>query len=175
MSYYKFILTAIVAGSAIGVGAQSQPSPAGDGIAAIKAYQGTWKLKADSFDTTHSKARHDENEIRNDCWRSGNYYACNQYVDGESKILLVFTFDADKKIYTSYLIPADGSAASSGTLEIQGDTWMYPWQSTEDGHTTYYRVVNVFKSPKLIEYRREFSADKVNWVVMSRGSEIRTN
>ena len=174
MSHCKFILTAILAGGAIWAGAQAQPSPAGDGIAAIQAYRGTWKLKADSIDTAHSKAGHDENEIRNDCWRSGGYYACNQYVDGESKILLVFTFDAGKRIYTSYQIPADGSAASSGLLEIQGDTWIYPWQSTEDGHPIYYRVVNVFKSPKLIEYRREFSADKVNWVVMSRGSEIWT-
>jgi hypothetical protein len=72
MSQYKFILTAILAGSAICAGANSQPSTTGNGIAAIQAYQGTWKLKADSFDTAHSKAGHDENEIRNDCWRSGS-------------------------------------------------------------------------------------------------------
>jgi hypothetical protein len=41
------------------------------------------------------------------------------------------------------------------------------------GHPVYYRVVNVSKSPRLIEYRREFSTDKVNWVVMTRGNEIR--
>lgn len=153
--------------------AQSAPTPQTDAIAVIRLYDGTWKLKSDSLDTARSKAGHVENEIRNDCWRSGAYYACNQYVDGDSKILLVFTFDASKNVYTSYLVPADGSPASSGRLEIQGDTWIYPWQITEGGNVIYYRVVNTFKSPQQIEYRREFSTDKSNWVVTDRGTEVK--
>lgn len=175
MSRRELLVAAVILGGSFSP-VWAQPAPVSkDGIAAIQAYKGTWKLKADTLDTAHSKARHDESEIRNDCWRSGGYYACNQYVDGDSKILLVFTFDSTKNLYTSYLVPADGNAPSSGHLEIQGDTWIYPWESTEDGKTVYYRVVNVFKSPRLIEYRREFSTDKVNWVVMARGNEVRTD
>jgi len=176
MSRWNLLVAAGLLGACVNpVWGQTTPAASKDGIAAIEGYKGTWKLRADSLNTAHSKAGHDENEIRNDCWRSGSYYACNQYVDGDSKILLVFTFDAAKKIYTSYLVPADGSAAASGHLEIQGDTWIYPWENNEDGHTVYYRVVNVFKSPRSIEYRREFSTDKVNWVVMAHGSEVRTD
>ena len=143
------------------------------GIAAIRAYEGTWKLHIDTLETAHSKAGHEDKVLRNDCWGSGSYYACNQYVDGDSKVLLVFTFDADRQAYTSYQIPLDGSPASAGRLEIQGNTWSYPWGGAEDGHPVYYRVVNVFKSQALIEYRKEFSVDKMTWVVLARGSEMK--
>jgi hypothetical protein len=170
---YLFVALAFSSACPHLVCAQTTAGSQGEPIAAIRAYEGTWKLKSDTLETPHSKAGHDEKEIRNDCWRSGGYYACNQYVDGDSKILLVFTFDAGKKIYTSYLVPADGRPASSGVLQIQGDTWIFPWENTEEGHVVYYRVVNVFKSPKLIEYRREFSTDKANWTGMDRGTEVK--
>ncbi len=170
----SFVAAALLVASLSPAWAQPATASSTYGVAAIEAYKGTWKLNSDSLNTAHSKAGHDENVIRNDCWRSGDYFACNQYVDGESKALLVFTFNAAKNIYTSYVVPADGSPASSGHLEIQGDTWIYPWETSEEGHTLYFRVVNVFKSPSLIDYRREFSTDKVNWVVMARGTEVKS-
>jgi hypothetical protein len=126
-----------------------------------------------NVETKYSTASHEQKYLRNDCWHSGRYYVCNQYVDGDSKVLLVFTFDAAKQIYTSYQVPLDGSATSSGTLEIRDNTWTYPWEVVGDGHTVYFRVVNVFKSPAEIDYRREFSTNQLNWVVMARGKEIK--
>jgi hypothetical protein len=144
-----------------------------EGIAPIRAYAGTWKIQIDTVDTVHSKAAHESQNLRNDCWSSGPYYACNQNVGGESKVLIVFTYDAVKKIYTSYQIPSDGSSASSGILEIKGNVWTFPWAQTEDGTTTHYRVVNVFDSPNRIRYRREFSTDQVTWTVMATGNEVK--
>jgi hypothetical protein len=148
---------------------------AGDGIAAIEAYKGTWKFSSVTVETPHSKAGKDEKVLRNDCWRSGGYFACNQFLDGVSQDLIVFTYHEDRKLYTTYIVPLDGSAPSSGTLEIRGDTWTYPWEVTQNGSTVYYRVVNVFQSPSSIQFRSEFSTDKQKWTATATGTEVRVS
>lgn len=94
-------------------------------------------------------------------------------MDGESKALIVFAYDAAKGRYSSYPIPVGGGAAGSGVLEIKRNVWTFPWEQTEDGKTTHYRVVNVFESETKITYRREFSADGVSWTVMATGHEVK--
>lgn len=149
------------------------------GIEKIAAYAGTWAVDIQHLDTPYSKAGHDHNILRNDCWRSGAYFVCNQYVDGDSKALLVFTYDAKADRYTSYPVPADGNEAGKGTLLIRGNTWTYPWEvkegETKDGgKTTYFRVVNTWVKPDAIEFRQEFSTDNVKWTEMAHGLEKRT-
>ena len=143
------------------------------GVDALAGYSGSWKIQIDNLDTAHSKAGHEDTSLRNDCWKSGGYFACNQYVNGESKVLIVFTCDSAGHACTSYQVPPDGSEPGSGKLLIDGTTWTFPWEQTEGGKTTFYRVVNLWKSPTQIEYRREFSTDKVNWTVMARGNEVK--
>jgi hypothetical protein len=147
------------------------PSDHPVGIDVIWAYAGTWDIEIDHFDTANRKASHEKTVLRNDCWKSGGYVACNQYVNGESKVLIVFTFDPRTNIYTSYQVPPDGSAARSGTLSIEGNTWTFPWQSKDEDKTTYFRVVNVFTAPDRIEFRQEFSTDRVHWILMAKGME----
>ena len=91
--------------------AQQGPS----GVDAITAYSGTWKVQGEHFATAYSQAGKEERTLRNDCWKSGAYYACNQFVDGESKVLLVFTYNDKEKMYTSYQIPQGGAAAGSAS------------------------------------------------------------
>jgi hypothetical protein len=141
------------------------------GIEKIAAYAGSWSIHIEHLATPFSKASDEHTELRNDCWRSGGFFACNQYVDGVSKALIVFTFDATSGHYTTYPIPTDGSAAGSGRLEIQRNVWTFPWESKDGEKTTYFRVVNVFTAPDTIEYRQEFSTDKVNWTLMGHGLE----
>lgn len=148
-------------------------SPATGVDVVMAGYAGTWSVSIDHLDTPHSKAGHDQNTLRNDCWKSGPYLACNQYVDGVSKALLVFTYDAASNRYTSYPIMADGSAAGHGTMEIHGDTWTFPWDAKDGGETTYYRVVNVFHGSDAIDFRQEYSKDQEHWTVMARGHETR--
>jgi hypothetical protein len=157
----------LVAGTAIQVRAQAA------GIDAIQAYEGTWKTEMEHFNTPYSKAGKESSTLQNDCWKSGEFYACHQIVDGESKALLVFTYDAKSKTYTSYPIMNDGRAAGHGKLVIEGNVWTYPWEDTEDGKTTYFRVVNTFTAPNRIEFRQEYSADNQNWTVMARGAEVK--
>jgi hypothetical protein len=143
------------------------------GIDAIWAYSGTWNIEIDHLDTANSKASHEKTLLRNDCWKSGGYVACNQYVNGESKVLIVFTYNAKENVYTSYQIPPDGSGAGSGTLLIEGNTWTFPWQSKDGDKTTYFRVVNVFSAPGHIEFRQEFSSDQSHWTLMAKGLETK--
>jgi hypothetical protein len=145
------------------------------GIDVIRAYQGTWDVTIDHLDTAHSKASHEKSSLRNDCWKSGGYFACNQYVNGESKILLVFTYDEKAHEYTSYQVPLDAGDAGSGKLRIDGSVWTYPWQLKDGDKVTWFHVVNVFTAPDKIEFRQEFSDDNTHWTLMARGSEHRTS
>jgi hypothetical protein len=144
-----------------------------EGIDAIRAYEGTWNVEIEHFDTAQSKAGHEKTTLRNDCWKSGGYFACNQFVDGESKVLLVFTYNANDKAYTSTQVPPNGAQPGSGKLLIEGNQWTFPWQTGEADKTTYFRVVNVFASADRIDFRQEFSTDNIHWTIMARGMETR--
>ena len=165
----RLLVSAWLCAGAVRVFAAGPPS----GIDVVWAYAGTWKIETENFDTAHSKAGKEHATLRNACWKDGGYLACNQYVDGDSKVLLVFTYNASDKTYTSYPIPQGGGAAGKGTLLISGNVWTFPWEQTEGGVTTYYRVVNTFTSAQRIESRKEFSTDKEHWTVMAKGFDVK--
>lgn len=160
-------LTAVLAPAAP-AGAQTKQDP----VQALWAYAGLWKTNIDHFDTAYSKASHETTNLRNDCWKSGQYLACRQEVNGESKVLLVFTC-TDAGNCTSYQIPHDGGEPGSGKLLIDGNTWTFPWSVTENGKTTWFRVVNVWSSHDTIEFRQEYSTDNEHWTRMAAGHETR--
>ena len=143
------------------------------GIDAIEAYKGTWKAEIEHFDTARSKAGKESSTVRNECWKSGGFYACDQFVNGESKALIVFTYNDKDKTYTTYPIMPGGGEAGKGKLVIEWNAWTYPWEITQNEKTTYFRVVNTFTAPNKIEYRQEFSTDRQNWTLMAKGSEMK--
>lgn len=145
------------------------------GIDTITAYTGSWTSHIVHYKTQYSKPRTEDSHLRNDCWRSAGYFACDQIVEGTSKALIVFTYDPKRNVYHNYAVPTDGSAASSGTLIVQGDTWTFPWQDSDKGKTVYGRVLNIFHGPDTIEFRQEYSFDKAHWIVTARGTERRTS
>jgi hypothetical protein len=166
-----FGLLAVAAQLTVG---RSATPPAPTGVAAIWAYAGVWKVETEHFDSPYSKAGHEKATLHNVCWKDGAYLACNQYVDGESKILLVFTCSSTDNTCTSYQIPAGGQEPGKGKLILDGDTWTFPWQVTDAGKTTYFRVVNVFVAPDRIEFRQEFSTDQTHRTITAKGSETKT-
>jgi hypothetical protein len=168
----KAVLVAFIFAATLSLaGAPAPDKPAG--LDAIRAYEGTWTVNLQYLETPYSKASTDRNTLRNECWRNGAYFACNQYVNGESKVLLVFTYDASKNEYTSYQIPQGGAAPGSGKLLIDGNQWTYPWQNGQGGNTTYFRVVNIFTGPDKIEFRQEYSTDEAHWTLMGQGTETK--
>lgn len=152
--------------------AAAKSAPSAD---TLWAYAGTWKIEIDRVDSPYSKAGHETTNLHNDCWKSGQYVACRQIVDGDAKVLIVFTCAKPDHTCTSYQIPTDGGAPGSGTLVIEGNTWTFPWASTEDGKTTYFRVVNVWSTPTTIDYRQEYSTDQQHWTRTASGHEVKTS
>ena len=134
-SFARFILVSQLFGLGLFANAEAPPTPP-KGIEVIQAYAGVWEVETEHFDTAHSKAGHEKSKLRNDCWKSGGYFACNQYVDGESKALIVFTYNEKENVYTSYPIPLDGGQAGAGKLHIEGNVWTFPWEEAEGGKTT---------------------------------------
>jgi hypothetical protein len=143
------------------------------GIEALTAYAGEWKADITHLDTPFSKAGHETYTLRNDCWLSGTFYACHQYVDGDSKAVIVFAFDAKSNSFSSYPITPGADAVHAGKLLIDGNTWTFPWQTTDNGKTIWFRVVNVFGGADTIGFRQEYSADQVHWIAMASGHEQR--
>ena len=165
----------LVLASQVRLDALAAPVAAPAGVDVIWAYAGVWNVETENFDTAHSKASHEKRTLRNACWKDGGYLACNQYVDGDSKVLIVFTYNAKDNLYTSYQIPQGGGEPGSGKLMVEGNVWTFPWQIKEGDTTTYFRVVNVFTAPGRIEYRQEFSSDKVHWTLMAKGQETKVS
>jgi hypothetical protein len=145
-------------------------------LEALWRYSGSWRIQTESFDSPYSKAGKRASTLHNDCWRTEGYVACRQIVNGDSKILLVFTCSRPDHYCTSYQVPTDGSAASSGTVHIDGETWTFPWQTADkDGKATYFRVVNVWGSPTSVDFRQEYSTDNVHWTKTATGHEFKTS
>ncbi|HSN18738.1 MAG TPA: hypothetical protein VLV87_11100, partial [Gammaproteobacteria bacterium] len=140
--------------------ASTTPAPAVTarpaGLDVVAAYAGVWQSDIQYLDTPYSKRYDARYQLRNDCWRSAGFYACNQFVDGASKALVVFMYDPLKG-YSSYPIPAEGAGAvHPGRISIEGKVWTFPWQVKKDGKTTYFHVVNTWTSQDRIEFRQEY-------------------
>lgn len=143
------------------------------GLDAVAAYAGIWQADVQYQDTPYSKKYDAKYQLHNECWRSAGYYACDQFVDGASKALLVFMYDPLKG-YTSYPIPVEGSPdVHPGRLMIDGKVWTFPWEVKKAGKTTYFHVINTWTSEDSIEFRQEYSEDGKRWQPMAQGHEVR--
>ena len=144
------------------------------GLDVITAYAGTWKTRTEHLNSPYSKAGKETATLKNNCWRSGDFYACHQIVNGKSAALIVFTYDAKHKLYHNYAIPAGGGKAyPGGELFIKGNVWTFPWKYEDKGKTVYFHNINVFTAPNTIEYRIEYSTDRAHWTLMAKGREIK--
>ncbi|MDP9017978.1 MAG: hypothetical protein M3N19_06645 [Candidatus Eremiobacteraeota bacterium] len=143
------------------------------GLETISAYAGTWKTHIVHFKTIYSKARSETSIVRNDCWRSAQFYACDQFLNGVSGALIVYTYDAKQNIYHTRVIAPDGAAPGGGTLLIEGNRWTYPWQDKDGSKVVYLRILNTFVDRDTIEFRQEFSYDRTHWTLTASGTEHR--
>lgn len=146
---------------------------AANSLDAVSVYQGTWDAHLTYVQSRYSKARDEHHTITNDCWRSGDYYACHQIVDGASAALIVYTYDAKNDTFYTHPVASGDTPANAGTLKIDGATWTYPWTQTDAGKTVYFRVVNTFEGHDAITFRQEYSNDGTTWTVIATGTEHR--
>jgi hypothetical protein len=142
------------------------------GLDMLTAYAGRWDTEIHFLDTPYSHKSDTSYELRNDCWRSAGFYACDQFVEGASKALLVYTYDAEHG-YSSYPISEDNMEVHAGHIDIQGKVWTFPWKGVKNGKTTYFHVINTWESPDSIQFRQEYSVDGEHWTLMAQGHETR--
>src|SRR5690242_20696300 len=138
----------------------------------LAVFAGTWKSDAENYDTLYSHAGTVSSTLVNQCWKAGAFFVCNQSVNGVSRVMLVFSYKAGDTYWISE-VPADTGHAASSTVIVSGGVWTFPGQSTKLGQTTYFRTVDIFNGTDSIDFREEFSTDKENWTLMSKGHESR--
>lgn len=151
---------------------QAQAAPT-VGLDKVTVLAGAWKTDGQSFDTDFSKAGHDTSKLRNDCWRSGEFYSCDQYINGESKTLITFTFNTGDGTYNTYAIRSGGAPATSGKLKIDGDTWTYENPQSADSQPPYFRTVNTFRDAGTIHFTVQYTRDNLHWITMNQGVETK--
>ena len=135
-----------------------------------KRYGGTWELTLASAKGT---APPRSQTIRNQCRRDGEFSVCRQVVDGQPAALLVFVPDPKTHGFLTFPILPGAKSAQALKLIIAGNVWTYPWEETDHGVRSYYRVINRFVSADAIEYRRESSNDGLHWTLVETGTERR--
>jgi hypothetical protein len=178
MSRTTFALVVVCVISLISGGASQHSAvraqEATSGLDALKVLAGAWKAEGEVFDTEFSKATKDTATLHNDCWQSGEFYACDQIVDGVSRALIVFSFNEKDGTYNNYAIPAGGlPAGPGGILTIAGKTWTYASRPSDDAKPPYFRTVNEFDGRSTIHYKIEFTRDNKTWTKTREGIERR--
>ena len=135
-----------------------------DPYSPLKLYNGSWTL---------TMAGSSPKTITNHCNLVGKFFTCEQSVNHEVALLLIFIpKDAAGHYYTQSVTP-DGKAAGRGALEIDGNRWTYSSSSTENGATTSYRTINVFSGTDRIHFEQQESKDGASWETKLSGDEVR--
>ncbi len=159
-----------MASAAAAVPAVSSATPAG--LDVLSPYAGRWHTEFHFLDTPYSQKSDSVIDLRNECWRSAGYFVCDQFVGGESKALIIYTYDAASG-YTSFPIPVGAGEVHAGHMDVQGKVWTFPWKTAKDGKTVYFHVTNTWDTPDSIQFRQEYSLDGQQWVPMAEGHETR--
>ena len=161
----KFLLAILVPLAASALFAADSP------FEPLWRYQGTWQFNMNAATGSAPVS----NKIQNDCVENGQFFLCQQTVDGKVTALLAFTPGESKGHYYTQPVLPDGHAAGRGELEIEGDRWTYPSKEEENGKTKYYRITNVFSGKDRIHFERSESSDGKTWKVLASGDEVHTS
>ena len=134
---------------------------------ALWLYNGAWEVTR--------KAGAKPEQLKNECALVGEFFACQQTVNGQLSALIVFVpKEKPGQFYTQSINP-QGRATGRGDLEISGDHWTFTSNWDEGGKTTFYRTTNLFSGKSHIHFEQEESTDGKQWKVTGSGDEVRAN
>jgi len=156
---------------------------ASDPYAPLRLYDGKWELvpasagkpgDADHADPAHSDTVH----IENHCAQVGEFFTCNQFVNGKNMALVVFlplhVLENGGYSYRNVALPVGSEPSGKwGKLEIVGDRWVYSSDEVDKGKTTYWRTTNAFTGSDKIHFEVQRSDDGVKWTTTMSGDEVR--
>lgn len=149
----------------------ANPDPAQELVA---RYHGTWDAEVRTLDTAWSKAQTQRWTIANWCSQMREFYACRQTFNGGPPTLTVYSFTPDDATHSSVMLGLDGKVLQSGSLTAHGETLTFPWEATDtDGTRRYFRILNTWRGPDCIDFRKEVSTDGTTWHLIASGLERR--
>jgi hypothetical protein len=144
----------------------------GDPYAPLQLYNGKW-------DIAPTAAGQELIHIENHCVKTGLFFACEQIVNGKSEALVVFPPLANSSTgsaqeYRMEALNADASPAGEWSkLIIDGDRWVYSWESMEDGKKISWRNTNTFTGTDHIHYEIQRLEGLNAWKTVKSGHENR--
>jgi len=146
---------------------------ANDPYAPLRLYDGKWDVLPASEDKPAEPVH-----IENHCAKVGDFFACNQFVNGKNMALVVFLplrlLENGGYVYRNQALRSEGDDFSTwGRLEIVGDRWVYSSDETDKGKKIYWRTTNVFSGPDRIHFEVQRSEDGATWVTKMSGDEAR--
>ncbi len=146
---------------------------AADPYAPLRLYEGRWDAVTSGGDKPA-----DTVHIENHCAKAGEFFTCNQVINGKSAALVVFlplhALENGGYAYHNQALRAEGDGPGTwGNLEIVGDRWVYSSDETDKGKKIYWRTVNVFSGPDKIHFEIQRSEDGAKWDTTMSGNEAR--
>jgi len=163
-----FSAAALLAGAAaVGRGGAAIDDP----YAPLRLYDGKWSMlpSGDATESVH---------IENHCTKTGLFYVCEQVVNGKPEALVVFLPIAKTTTggeeYRMQALIADASPAGEWSkLTIEGEKWVYAWESSDGGKKIQWRNVNTFTGTDKIHFEVQRSDDGNTWKMQKSGDEQR--
>ena len=183
-------LSVLLLGLATWVSPQAKPAPpapapptmlstdsakdsATDPYAALRLLNGTWDLLRAKGDRTTDPVR-----LVNECAQAGEFFACNQVVNGKNTALVIFLpshpLENGGYAYRNQALRVEGENSGAwGSLEIVGQRWVYSSDETDKGKKIYWRTINIFTGSDKIHFEVQRSEDGANWTTNMSGDEAR--
>jgi hypothetical protein len=144
-----------------------------DPYASLRLYDGKWDVVPASGskpgETVH---------VENLCAKVGEFFTCNQVVNGKNMALVVFlplhVLENGGYAYHNQALGLEGGGSGNwGNLEIVGDRWVYSNDETDNGKKVYHRIINLFSGRDKIHFEVQRSEDGVKWTTTMSGDEAR--
>ena len=146
--------------------AASGPAPAAlDPYAPLWTYKGSWKV---------TRAGAAPETLVNDCGRVGEFFGCQQTVNGAVVGLLIIIPSKDRGHYYTQTVLPRGRATGLGELEIAGDRWTFASsQPNATGKVIHYRTINTFTGKTRIHFEQSESTDGDHWTPDGSGETVK--
>ena len=149
-------------------------APAADPLDAVAAqFSGNWNVDVQSFDTEFSRAGSQAYLEQRDCARVDAFLTCKITANGALQSVLSFSWDATAGVYR-VKENVGGKPQPDMTLTIKGTLWNFA-QETQDryGKPLHYRITRSYRTATGASYSTGFSRNGTDWVMLTKGTEIK--
>lgn len=151
---------------------------AGRGATAAEDPYAPLRLLDGKWDILPAAGAKESMHLENHCAKTGLFMACEQVVNGKSAALVVFlpkakTASGGEEYRTQGLLADASPAGDWSKLTIEGDRWVYTWESTDSGKKVFWRNINIFSGTDKIHFEITRSDDGTDWKLQKSGEEQR--